>query len=447
MVEMAQEWQFDGLVGPTHNYAGLSFGNVASAANAGAVSNPRLAALQGLEKMRFVQSLGIQQAFIPPQLRPIIPVLKQIGFDGGIKMALPQLRQRSPALLASIFSASYMWAANAGTVAPSADTQDGKLHITPANLLTNFHRSMEANLTLRTWQRLFADPQHFVVHAPLPASPTFSDEGAANHMRVCATGHATQGVHVYVYGTEGGSAPTPRRFPARQHRQAYEAIDRLHGVGRDRSIFVQQSPAAIDAGVFHNDVIAMNTTRLMVAHAQAFAHAAPMLEAIARAPGQEAFHYIEISDEELPIAEAVKSYFFNSQMLELPDGRIVIVAPSESQENDHARAAFERLASSNAVAAVHYRDVRESMRNGGGPACLRLRVVMTPAEAASMHQGVLLTEEKYHALKQWVERYYRDRLSLDDLADPQFVRELYEAYAALEPILGLPGFYTDLMDA
>ena len=98
------------------------------------------------------------------------------------------------------------------------------------------------------------------------------------------------------------------------------------------------------------------------------------------------------------------------------------------------------------MAAVHYRDVRESMRNGGGPACLRLRVVLTPEQEAAMHPGTVLTDEKYHALKQWVERYYRDRLGLDDLADPHFVRELYEAYEALEPILGLPGFYTDLMD-
>ena len=48
----AREFNFDGLVGPSHNYAGLSFGNVASFSNVKSASNPKQAALQGLAKMR-----------------------------------------------------------------------------------------------------------------------------------------------------------------------------------------------------------------------------------------------------------------------------------------------------------------------------------------------------------------------------------------------------------
>ncbi|PZP84743.1 MAG: succinylarginine dihydrolase [Azospirillum brasilense] len=441
-----QEWQFDGLVGPTHNYAGLSYGNVASSANAGGVSNPREAALQGLEKMRFVQGLGISQCFLPPQKRPLIPILQQIGFEGGTNAVLDEAARTAPALLASVYSSSYMWAANAGTIAPSCDTADGKLHITPANLLTNFHRSLEAKITKYTWDQLFADPAHFVVHDPLPATPRFSDEGAANHMRASATGHATPGLHIFVYGTDGQANGAPRKFPARQHRAAYEAIARMHRLPAERTIFVQQSPEAIDAGVFHNDVIAMNTTRLMIAHEHAFAPGTGLAEQLRRQlePQGVDWHYVEIGEAELPMADAVKSYFFNSQVLELPDGRIVIVAPSESEENPRARDAFARLAAGNAVAAVHYRDVRESMRNGGGPACLRLRVVLSEAQAKAMHQGVILTDARYQQLKAWIERHYRDRLSFDDLRDPAFIRELDEAYAALEPIIGLPGFYQNM---
>lgn len=441
-----QEWQFDGLVGPTHNYAGLAYGNVASAKNAGAVSNPKQAALQGLEKMRFVRGLGMRQAFLPPHYRPMISSLQQIGFAGGIDSVLGQAYRTAPAMLASVFSSAFMWTANAGTITPATDAADGRLHITPANLLSNYHRSLEGESATWHLRHIFADPTHFMVHDPLPATSRFSDEGAANHMRVCGSGHAHAGVHVYVYGA-GGDAPMPtRNFPARQQREAFEAVARAHGVKADCSIFVQQSPEAIDAGVFHNDVIAMNTTRLMVAHEKAFVPGAGVAEQVARRMGGIDFVYEEIAESELPLVDAVKSYFFNSQVLELPDGRIVIVAPGEAQKNDAARRTLERLSSSNGpVAAVYYLDVRESMRNGGGPACLRLRVALNGEQAAAMHQGIVFTDEKHAQLTDWVQRHYRDRLALEDLRDPAFVTELNVAYEALERLIGLPGIYTRFM--
>lgn len=440
------EWQFDGLVGPTHNYAGLAYGNVASAKNAGAVSNPRKAALQGLEKMRFVRGLGMRQAFIPPQFRPMIPVLKEVGFDGGTNDMIGQAFAQAPELLASVFSSAYMWTANAGTLTPATDSGDGRLHITPANLLSNFHRSLEGASTTWHLRHIFADPNYFRVHDPLPSTTRFSDEGAANHMRVCQPGHANPGLHIYVYGVGDGVLMPTRKFPGRQQREAFEAIARAHGVKPDCSIFVQQSPEAIDAGVFHNDVIAMNTTRLMVAHEKAFVEGAGLGAQVGRAANGVDFLYEEISEAEMPMADAVKSYFFNSQVLELPDGRIVIIAPGEAQETPTAHRTLERLSSSNGpISAVHYLDVRESMRNGGGPACLRLRVTLNDEQASAMHQGIVLTDEKYAQLTDWVQRHYRDRLSMDDLRDPAFIPELYTAYEALERIIGIPGIYTRFM--
>lgn len=442
----AQEWQFDGLVGPTHNYAGLSFGNVASGLNAGAVSNPRQAARQGLEKMRFVQALGMQQAILPPRYRPCISVLKQIGFVGGIADILQSASRLAPHLLASIYSSSFMWAANAATVCPSADSADGRMHLTPANLLTNFHRSLEGMETYDLLQRIFYDPQKFAVHLPLPATASLADEGAANHMRLVCNSHGEPGLQIFVYGAQTGAVEHgPKRFPARQQRAAYEAIARLHQLPVERSFFVQQHPEAIDQGVFHNDVICMNTTRLMIGHELAFADAHSFISSLSQAAAPMDWQYIEIREAELPVAQAVKSYFFNSQLLQLPDGRIVIVAPAEAQENRQAEAVLQRLAAGNAIAGVHYLDVRESMRNGGGPACLRLRIVLTDAEAAAMHQGIVLTDERYHALNGWIDRHYRDRLAFDDLRDPAFIDEVNRAYAELEPILGLEGFYTDRM--
>ena len=74
------ETNFDGLVGPTHSYAGLSYGNVASARNQGAAGNPRKAALQGLAKMEAVAALGLVQGVLPPHERPHVPTLRALGF-------------------------------------------------------------------------------------------------------------------------------------------------------------------------------------------------------------------------------------------------------------------------------------------------------------------------------------------------------------------------------
>lgn len=443
-----QEWQFDGLPGPTHNYAGLAVGNIASAANAGDISNPKQAAFQGLEKARFVRGLKLKQSILPPHYRPMIPVLKQLGFGGGIAHILETAHRQAPHLLAAVFSSSFMWAANAGTVTPSCDATDGRLHITPANLLTNLHRSIEGNFTTRLLRNIFNNCEYFAVHDPLPSTACLADEGAANHMRISGPGHAGHGLHVFVYGAGEGVENAPRRFPARQGKAAYEAIARRHRLDPGCTLFVQQSPRAIDAGVFHNDVIAMNTTRLMIAHEAAFAGGAADTVRITDAATDAGidFQCVTIREAELPLADAVKSYFFNAQLLELEDGRMAIVAPSECGGNARARAVLEQLSGGNGpIAQLHYRDVRDSMRNGGGPACLRLRVVMNAREAAAIHPGVVLTDPQYAALTAWVGRYYRDRLCFDDLRDPAFIIELNEAYSALEVLLGMPGLYSGAM--
>jgi len=431
------EWQFDGLVGPTHNYAGLAYGNKASAMNAGAVSNPRAAALQGLDKMAFVRSLGIKQAFLPPQKRPLLGALKPLGFTGNVRDVLNKVHQTAPELLASVYSSAYMWTANAATITPSADSADGKLHLSPANLISNFHRSLEPAIMLQTLRAIFHDKNHFNVHDPLPASLRFSDEGAANHMRI-AKSHGEPGMHLYVYGMSGDNLTPTRHYPPRQHFEAFQSIARAHTVPEASQIHLQQSVEAIDAGVFHHDVIGMNTTRLMISHEKSFADKKSFLSLIEKLTSDISLHYIEISNEELPLSDAVKSYFFNSQLLELDDGRFMIVAPAECRENASAQRALEKIASQNTSAiSISYRDVRESMRNGGGPACLRLRVVLTEAEAAAMHQGIVLTEMREQQLRAWVNRYYRDRLSLDDLRDPQLVDEVEAAHEALSAITGI----------
>ncbi|MDX5300279.1 MAG: N-succinylarginine dihydrolase, partial [Gammaproteobacteria bacterium] len=251
------EANFDGLVGPTHNYAGLSWGNVASSGNADLPANPREAARQGLMKMKALADRGFLQGVLPPQERPHIPTLRRLGFAGSEARMLA-VAAADPVLLAAVSSASCMWTANAATVSPSADTRDGRVHFTPANLNAKFHRSIEHPVTGRILQRIFADARYFAHHKALPLVSQFGDEGAANHTRLCAD-YAAPGVELFVYGREAfnESAPRPQRFPARQTREACESIARLHGLQEARVVYAQQHPDAIDAGVFHNDVIAV----------------------------------------------------------------------------------------------------------------------------------------------------------------------------------------------
>ena len=78
------------------------------------------------------------------------------------------------------------------------------------------------------------------------------------------------------------------------------------------------------------------------------------------------------------------------------------------------------------------------MNNGGGPACLRLRVVLTVEQQQAVHQGVLFSESLYARLKDWVNQHYRDELAPDDLRDPALIDEVSGAFEHLSRILGLP---------
>ena len=121
---------------------------------------------------------------------------------------------------------------------------------------------------------------------------------------------------------------------------------------------------------------------------------------------------------------------------------MAILAPIESRETPAARRFLERVvAESNPVKAVHYLDVRQSMNNGGGPACLRLRVVLSEAELAAVHPASWMTAERHGELIAWVDGHYRDRLSFDDLADPQLLEESRTALDHLTRLLKLGNLY------
>jgi succinylarginine dihydrolase len=445
MMHTAREFNFDGLVGPSHHYAGLSFGNVASFNNVKSVSNPRQAALQGLTKMRALAARGFAQALLPPQIRPCFSLLRALGFSGSDAQVIARAWRDAPALLSCAYSASPMWTANAATVSPAADTADGRTHFTVANLNSKLHRSYEHTQTERALRALFRDERYFAVHGALPPTPAFGDEGAANHTRLCAV-HGAAGVEMFVYGRVefDPQAAAPQRFPARQTLEASQAVARLHGLQARRTVYVQQHPAVIDQGVFHNDVIAVGNGNVLLYHQQAFRDESASLSALRQAmveTGAE-LQAVRVDTAEVSVADAVSSYLFNSQLLSRPDGKMLLVVPQECQENPAvARYLSGLLDGGGAIDELIYFDLRQSMRNGGGPACLRLRVALNEAEAAAMHQGVVMTEALYTRLVAWVEKYYRDRLAPEDLADPLLAIEVQTAMEALSRILDLPDLY------
>ena len=437
----AVELNLDGLVGPTHHYGGLGQGNVASQRHRHEVSNPRAAALEGIAKMRLLVSLGIPQAVLPPQERPLVSALRRVGFAGDDDAVLAAAAGAAPDLLSAAASTSSMWAANAATISPAADTPDGRVHLTPANLVSQFHRSLEPPATARVLARIFADESRFAHHAPLPAALPFADEGAANQMRLCHS-HGERGLEVFVYGREGD---TGGRHPARQSLAASEAVARLHGLAADQTLFLRQSDAALEAGVFHNDVIAVANENVLLVHERAFADSAAALnrirEASARACGT-GLVVIEVPEQAVSLADAVDTYLFNSQLVTLPAGGMALVCPAECRRHAATSRWLDGLvAAGGPVVAVHPVDVRQSMHNGGGPACLRLRVVLTPADLAAVHPGVMATPERLATLEAWVRRHYRDRLSIADLADPALLAESRRALDELTGILDLPGLY------
>lgn len=409
------EINFDGIIGPSHNYAGLSPGNIASANNAGAASQPRAAALQGVEKMRANLRLGLAQGFFMPLDRPNKTWL--IGLSTDIASAEPHIR-------AAALSASAMWAANAATVSPAPDTFDGRCHLSAANLLTMAHRSHEWTGTLAQLRLAFADEQHFAVHPPVP--PPFGDEGAANFMRLCPS-HGEPGLEIFVYGKSGGP------FPARQHIESSKAIARAHRLDAAKTLFVQQSEIAIASGAFHNDVVAVANERVLFTHEQAFEYPDETYADIRRIMPEA--EIIIVPASRVTLADAIQSYLFNAQLVTLPDGGMALILPSEAQANERVWGWLSEMVAGNGpIRWLVPVDVRQSMANGGGPACLRLRVVADPA---TVDQRFIADEAKLDQIAGVIAQHWPESIAPEQLGDAALIKQVQQARLALLDVCGL----------
>jgi succinylarginine dihydrolase len=285
------------------------------------------------------------------------------------------------------------------------------------------HRSHEWPATLAQLRLAFGNDA-FAVDGPVP--PAFGDEGAANHMRL-APSHGEPGLEIFVYGVSGGA------FPARQHLEASKALARRHGLDPERTLFAEQSEEAIAAGAFHNDVVAVANERVLFAHEQAFADRETLIAHCQRAvPG---FELVEVPASEVPLADAVSSYLFNAQLVTPPDGETTLIVPEEARETSSVWGWLERhLAGNGPIRRVEVVDVRQSMANGGGPACLRLRVV---ADSATIDPRFLVDEARLDLIAKVIAREWPEEIDRRELRDADLISDIEDARAALLEALDL----------
>ena len=432
------EVNFDGLIGPTHNYSGLSEGNNASKENYSSPSNPKKAALQGIKKAETLISYGSRQGFFLPHERPFIPGLKKLGFNGTDEEILSLAFRHSKVLLNNFSSASSMWAANAATISPSPDTQDNKIHLTPANLNSMFHRSIETEFTYQQCKIIFPK-EYFEIHNPAVSISGYGDEGAANHLRISKSDNE-KGFEIFVYGESGFKID--KTLVKRQALEVSRSIAINHKLDMENTFFLQQKHQAIEEGSFHNDIVSLSNKNVFIAHEDAFQNRDDLKKMLNILESKiDNFQYIEISNSEIPLKDIISSYLLNSQLITNVDNEMQLILPDEVKEYDNCLSWLDKLKQISDVKLFDYVDIRQSMMNGGGPACLRLKVILNDEELESLNQNFLMNNERLESIKLLIEKEYRDVLYPDDLKDPSLLDESRRVLDELTKIFGTGSIY------
>jgi succinylarginine dihydrolase len=431
------EINFDGLIGPTHNYAGLSQGNLASQKHLNETSNPQAAALQGLDKMRLIMDQGIPQGFFLPHERPHLRTLRALGFGGTDEEVINQAAKQNPALLKNVYSASSMWAANAATFSPSIDSYDQNIHITPANLNSMFHRSIEHEFTKTQLELMFGGIAQ--VHKPIKNISGYGDEGAANHLRVSAQ-HLMQGFQIFVYGSP--AFESHQGIIARQAEEISQAVSTQHQLDPERVLFLKQNEQAINSGSFHNDIVSLANEEVFIFHQEAFADRVELERVLHHLKDHvKGFHPIEILSEDISLDDLVSSYLLNSQLITVKNNEMMMLLPEEVQNHPNCMRWLDEIKSSSPIKHIEFVDIRQSMMNGGGPACLRFKTVVNNDEFDKINEKFLLSPKKLMDLRALVSKHYRDQLNPGDLLDIKLMQESYTFLDELTQLLDLGAIY------
>ena len=432
------EINFDGLIGPTHNYSGLSEGNIASFNNSKKTSSPLNAALQGLEKMKLLIDLGIPQGIFLPHERPNLNFLRSHGFLGSDTDIVASAAKNSNLLLNQSYSASSMWAANAATFSPSVDSQDSIAHITPANLFSMPHRRIEAEFTHKQLNIIF-NRSHFKIHKPINSSDLMGDEGAANHLRI-TNHHLDKGIQIFVYGRD--SSQESSNFVARQSKAASKYIANSHKLDMEQTFFLKQNMKAINSGSFHNDIVSLSTENVFIFHEEAFNDSKNEIQKIRSAfKAEDECFFIEILKNDIPLDILVNSYLLNSQLVRNSSGDMTFIMPTEVKNYSECTEWLAGIKENSPIKDFKYIDIKQSMMNGGGPACLRFKIVVNENEFNNINPNFLLTPVLIKKLESLIKNSYRDTLEIRDLADPELINESYTILDNLTQIFKTGSIY------
>ncbi len=233
------------------------------------------------------------------------------------------------------------------------------------------------------------------------------------------------GFHVFVYG-DADNSPRPSRHLARQTLAACQAVARLHRLDPARTFFLQQHPAAIDAGVFHNDVIATSHKNLLLMHEQAFLNAEPELARLASAFEQAtgtALQVVMVRQEQLSLEDAVKSYLFNSQLL-TPSGdgsAMTMICAAQCERMPQVRDLIDGwiALSSHPISDVRYVSLDQSMSGGAAPRLFAIAIALPASAIDRFAPSYRLTAHRAAQLAELITDFYPSELTWETLASPE----------------------------
>ena len=141
------------------------------------------------------------------------------------------------------------------------------------------------------------------------------------------------------------------------------------------------------------------------------------------------------SQAAISLADAIRSYLFNAQLVTLPSGEMALILPAEARDTPSVWNWLERhVAGNGPIRRLAIVDVRQSMANGGGPACLRLRVVADPSH---VDPRFLVDSAKLDRIAAVIETHWPERIAQDQIGDSALIARIEQARHALLEMLDI----------
>ena len=358
----------------------------------------------------------------------------------NVTESIQSIYDKGPKYLSTISSSSFMWMANSATVSPSVDHKDNKLHITPSNLALTPHRSLEINQTQFLFSELFNNTDQFRVHLPSPNY--FRDEGAANHIRF-APSLESKGLHLMVYSCESEQIEkdVTDSFPGRQTKEASKFIIQQQGVSDSQVVFAKQNSDSVQQGIFHNDVISSGHLDLFITHELAFEDTNLVINDLQSkyyALHKENLNVVVIKESMLSIKECVLTYFFNMQIISPNSNDMELILPMECLGNQRIQTVLTYIQEKEErIKDIHYVQLNESMKNGGGPACLRLRLQLTMPQWTVIPSKFKFNDKLYKDLIEIIQTNYPESFEIENQIETEFIQRLRNTYNLLYQAFGL----------